>query len=137
MKEQHAEHKDKYVMSDAAILGLVAIISIFLIVYIAIHSTSISGNDNAGQASKAVLESQSRTILCNILVSQTNAYDNTVMAVSLGAGESTYYRGYTVSVQAINDQGCILDVNGNNDYIALGQIEKLGQVYITVKDITG
>ena len=138
MKEQHEVHKQKFVMSDAAMLGLAAIFSIFLIVYITIHSASVPTNtDLAGQASSVTLESQSRGLLCNIIVGQTDSYDRNVMAVGLSVGESTYYRGYTVSVESITEEGCMIGVNGNKDYIAIGQIAKIEPVYITVKDIVG
>jgi hypothetical protein len=131
------EHKAKYSMDDATYLGITAIISIFIIVLIAINSSSgsqaYSDNNNVGKVAEAFNKDFS---MCKIIVGQTTSYDDNVMAVSLGTGDSTEYTGFAVSVASIDDKGCMIDVDGKTQYLVLGQIQKVGPLYVTVKDIT-
>jgi hypothetical protein len=143
MKAHNPEHKPKF---NNTLLGIASIFAIFLIVYFSVmygrtdsvlKTESVQGVDSAGQVSVALsdmLPAQDIS-MCKLIVGQTTLYDDTTLAVSLESGSSTYYAGYSVSVFSINDNGCVVDVNGNADYLAVGQIQRLGSLYVTVKDI--
>jgi hypothetical protein len=141
-----AEHK-----VNNYLLGVVAVFAIFFIMWITLKdvdmkyraaSDDIIGTDAVGQAADAVLtEAQASTAsiqdtsVCKLIVGQTTIYDSTTLAANLNIGGSTYYSGYNIVVKNINSNGCVISVGGNADYIAVGQIEKLGSVYVTVKEV--
>jgi hypothetical protein len=131
------EHKPHKI--NNALLGVVAIFAIFLIVYFAIafkanNLTTVTQNvDYTGQASQVFVAQD--VMFCKLLVGQTTLYDDTTLAVTLETGGATYYSGYSVSVVSINKDGCVVDISGTSDYIAKGQIQRLGSLYITVKDV--
>jgi len=141
--KSNLEHKPKI---SNAVLAIVSIFAIFLISYFAVtyrantDMTSImpvQTGDSAGLAT-GVLDTQavsSDVALCKLIIGQTTINDENTMAISLEVGGATYYSGNSISVTAINDNGCQVDVNGNSDYLAIGQIERLGAVYVTVTDI--
>lgn len=132
------EHQHKV---NNALIGIASIFAIFLIVYFAIMfrtnsvtSTLTAQNvDSAGLASGVITTQDVSS--CKLLVGQTTIYDINTLAVSLEAGSATYYAGYSVSVVSVNDNGCVVDINGNSDYLAIGQIQRLGSLYVTVKDV--
>jgi len=152
LQKNHSEHKPKI---SNAVLGIVSIFAIFLIAYFAItfdrvDSTANNGNiqsvDSAGQAIQVLSAGDASTTAntqvttsnvasCKIIVGQTTIYDDNTLAVSLETGSSTYYAGYSVTVNSINDNGCVVDISGTNDYLAIGQIERIGSLYVTVKDV--
>ena len=128
------EHKPKI---NNALLGVLAIFAIFLIVYFAVAFKTNSVNrvqdvDYAGQASVFVAQD---LMFCKLIVGQTTVYDDTNLAVTLETGAATYYSGYSVTVVSINENGCVVDVSGNSDYLAIGQVQRLGSLYVTVKDV--
>jgi len=128
------EHENKHTKVDNTILGITAIVSIFIIVLIVINSNSSPQaytNDNVGNAAVMFKDSS----MCNIIIGQTMSYDDNVMAVSLGTDESTQYTGYVVSVESIDDNGCTINIGGDEEYLALGQIQRVGSLYVTIKDI--
>jgi hypothetical protein len=135
------EHKPFKI--NNALLGVVGIFAIFIILYLAITFSPVQQNsslvqqstsaDLSGQASAVLQNTQSS--VCNLIVGQTTIYDDTTLATSLKSGESTYYSGYIVSVEDINSDGCVVNINNNKDYIAVGQIQRLGPLYVTVKGI--
>jgi hypothetical protein len=133
------DHKTKFSMDDATILGMTAIVSIFLIVLIVISSGSVQSKavskDTSGQASDVLLNSAD-TGSCKLIIAQTTSYDNNVMAITLHQSEIAYYKGHMIKLIDVNDAGCVASVDGSSDYVALGQIQKIGLLYLTVKDIS-
>jgi hypothetical protein len=129
------EHNPK--ISNAS-LGIIAIFAIFLIVYFAIAfktntvASATQDMDYTGQASVFVAQD---LMFCKLIVGQTTVYDNTNLAVTLETGAATYYSGYSITVVSINKNGCVVDVSGTSDYLAIGQVQRLGSVYVTVKDV--
>jgi len=132
------------------VLGVVAILAIFLIVWFVVKDVNrtnqgvISSNsDSAGQASQVLVHSLSDgqtsdaqdSSLCQILVGQTTVYDATTLSASLSVGVPAYYADNTITVREINSNGCVIDVSGTSDFLAVGQVEKLGTVYATVKQV--
>jgi len=131
------EHKPHKV--NNAIVGVAAIFAIFLIVYLAVEFRSsgvATPTQNAGYTGQAseVLVAQD-VMFCKLLVGQTTVYDDTTLAVTLETGAATYYSGYSVSVVSINKNGCVVDIGGTSDYLAIGQVQRLGSLYVTVKDV--
>ncbi|HYD03203.1 MAG TPA: hypothetical protein VEC16_02790 [Alphaproteobacteria bacterium] len=126
------------------LLSFVAIIAIILIVSMTVslknkiaHSDSddyvpTETQDAAGQASSVLVDDS----LCKLIVGRTTIYDDTTLAVTLATGEHTYYGGFTIRVDQINQEGCVVDVNGNSEYLAVGQIQRLGSVYVTIKGVS-
>jgi len=144
------EHKHKVNNSLLAILAIFAIFFIawittkdnILQVNVATTASSASTNDVAGQATDAVLTQAvqdntpiSNSAMCKLIVGQTTIYDRSTLAINLESGASTYYAGYTVSVQDVNSNGCVVGINGNSDFIAVGQIQRIGALYVTVKEV--
>jgi hypothetical protein len=70
-----------------------------------------------------------------LIVGKTTIYDETTLAASLSVGTPAYYSGYSVAVQEINSDGCLVDINGNTEYLAIGQVERVGPLYVTIKDV--
>ena len=146
-KEEHVS-TDKHSKTDNhnskinnSLLAIIAIFAIFFILWISIKDVNGTGSvvptDNlAGQALQvAVADSTTQSAICKMIVGQTTIYDTTTLAVSLNAGQSTYYAGYAVTVADVNNNGCSIDINGNTDYIAVGQVQRIGPLYVTVKEI--
>jgi hypothetical protein len=124
------------------LLSIIAILAIFFIVWVTTYSTTrghvVQSNDNLiGQATQAVSDNSNDLHLsfCKLIVRETAIYDGTVLTTSLSVGESVYYSGHTISIKEITNDVCVVGVDESFDYIALGQIQKLNSVYITVKDI--
>jgi len=139
------EHKLKF---NNSLIAIASIFTIFLITYFAIivannriansvaNANVLQGADSAGLASGVIAQDAASSVAsCKLIVGQTTLYDDTTLAVTLEAGSSTYYAGYSVSVTSVNDNGCVVDINGNSDYLAIGQIQRLGSLYVTVKDV--
>ena len=152
----HSENKDNTKSQNGGhnapktnnvIIGIVAIVSILLIVWLTadrIHSNNIAqaNNNYAGQATQVLLNANnnangaSTTVpTCKIIVGKTTVYDDTNLAISLDSSGSTYYAGHTIAVKDINANGCVVSVDKESDYLAVGQIQQIGFVYITVKDV--
>jgi hypothetical protein len=145
MKAHNLEHKSNKV--NNALLGVIAIFAIFLLVYFAVSSKVNAANtvtnvgqdivtqnaDYAGQVSQVLVEQD--VMSCKLLVGQTTLYDDNTLAVSLEASSSTYYSGNVITVVSVNENGCVIDISGNSDYLAIGQIQRLGSLYVTVKDV--
>jgi hypothetical protein len=91
-------------------------------------------NDNIGMASEIAV-SEPSVKLCKLIVSQTTVYDDTALATVLGVGEYSQYAGFTVAIHEINDKGCLVNINGVSDYIAAGQIQRVGSLFVTVKEV--
>jgi len=133
------EHKPFKI--DNALLGVAGIFAIFLIAYMAITfdssvTSQSTSTDVSGQAIQVLQTTQSLVTkgpVCKLIVGQTTIYDGTTLAVSMRSGDSAYYSGYTVRIEDINVDGCVVNINGNRDYIAAGQIQRLGPLYVTVK----
>ncbi len=127
------EHKHDKI--NTPLIGIVAIFAIFLIVYMAIEfrDGGLTQTDYAGQASEVFVAQD--VMFCKLLVGQTTIYDDTTLAVTLETGATTYYAGFSVSVVSINENGCVVDISGTSDYLALGQVQRLGSLYVTVKDV--
>lgn len=133
------EHKIKI---NNSVLGIASILAVFLIVYFALNftlgtsiDTSNTAADSSGYAAQAALSGDASASLCKIIVGMTTAYDDTTLAVTLEEGASATYASYTVSVVSINSNGCVVDIDGVSDYLAVGQIQKVGYLYVTVKDV--
>jgi len=140
--EKKIEHKNS--IDKNTIFGIAAILAIFFIVLIAISLTSnpTLNQDNMGQATQIVYDEYSRgyttgvdVALCKIIAGLTTVYDGATLAVTLEEGSSTTYAGEIITVKMINDNGCVVSVGETSEYLALGQIQRLGQVYVTVKDV--
>jgi hypothetical protein len=143
------EHKVKI---SNSVLGIAAIIAIFLIVYVTVGftpkltilSASYNSNptsDQSGYAAEAIAEDYgeyadtSSTLSCNILLGLNADYDYNAMSVTLESESSITYAGNTISVGFVNDDGCMVIVGETSEYLALGQIQRVGPVYVTVRDI--
>jgi len=126
---------------NITLIGITALIAILLIVWIAIDTNTITTNSNSndvfGQASLVINENIHDSTLCSLIVSQSESSDSNSLAVGLQVDSSTYYSGHNVLIKAINADGCMIDIDGNADYVAVGQIQKIGSVYVTIKDISG
>ena len=150
-KTEHTSRSEHPKVSNS-LLGIIAIFAIFLIVWFAFKDinrntqAAISGGANnlvggATDASvaQALAQTQSSDVLnadiCKIVVGQTTIYDETTFASSLEVGASAYYAGNTIKIQKINADGCLIDVNGDVEYLAVGQVQRVGTVYVTVKDV--
>jgi hypothetical protein len=141
-KDNHSKNNNHNPKINNSLLAIIAIFAIFFILWITIKDTnrmsSVAPTENlAGQALQvAVADSaEQNNAICKIIVGQTTIYDTTTLAVSLDAGQSTYYTGYAVTVTQINNNGCTIDINGNTDYIAVGQVQRIGPLYVTVKEV--
>jgi hypothetical protein len=140
------EHKFKI---NNSVLGIIAIVSIVLITYMAINSTVRSNvytqNDIIGQAFVAedffdystisVIEEYTSIPACKLIIGMTTVYDESNLAVSLEQGASVTYKDIFLRVDSINDDGCKLRIDGIVEYVSIGQIQKVGSVYITVIDV--
>jgi hypothetical protein len=148
-KNEHHKEAKKPRISNA-VFGVISIFAIFFIVWLSLNGTARnnavnteSNSDSIGQAAQALYGDSSDTSsleqdiapICKVIVGKTTSYDGTILATSLSADESTYYSGYTVGIKEINNEGCVVDINGNSDYLAIGQIQKIGPLYVTVTDI--
>ncbi|MGV8171545.1 MAG: hypothetical protein ACP5OA_02520 [Candidatus Woesearchaeota archaeon] len=140
--KNNIEHKNS--IDKNTIFGIAAILAIFFIVLITISLTSNTtlNQDNIGQATQIIYDEYSRgysagvdVALCKIIAGLTTVYDDATLAVTLDEGSSTTYAGEIITVKMINDNGCIVSVGETSDYLALGQIQRLGHVYVTVKDV--
>jgi hypothetical protein len=141
-----ASHKHK--ISNFT-LAMVAILAIVLITYFAIIftpgtavdtsqiTTSSVNTDQSGYTTEAVLQEGTKATSCKLICGMTTLYDETTLAVTLGEGASTTYAGRTVSVSSINSNGCMIQVDYVKEYLALGQIQKVGTLYVTVTDVVG
>ncbi|MGV8086185.1 MAG: hypothetical protein ACP5N1_01010 [Candidatus Woesearchaeota archaeon] len=133
------EHKSHEV--NTTLVAVFALAAILIITWIAISTNSAavnnSRNDVVGQASGVIVETIADTKLCNIILGTTKYYGATNLIVGLHEESITYYAGYNVLIKSVNSNGCIVDINENSDYIAVGQIQKVGPLYVTVKSISG
>ena len=143
MKEKRAY---TFFKNNNALLGIAAIIAIVFIVWIAVNNNAETNNsntstnalsDNSGKASAVIVENIQDTALCRLIVGQSEVYDNTNLVTGLQKDSSTYYSGHNILVTNINSDGCQINIDGNTDYIAVGQIQKIGSLYVTVKSISG
>jgi hypothetical protein len=146
---QHTSYGSRPKISNS-VLGIVAIFAIFLIVWAVFKDVNrgnqnvLSNSDNSGQASEASVqealaeiqytESQN-TETCKVIVGQTTLYDENTFAASLKVGVSAYYAGNTISVEEINTNGCVVNINGDVEYLAVGQIQRVGTAYVTVREV--
>jgi len=131
---------------NTPLISVIAILAIVLIVWIAIdtnnafiRSSSSEGNKYnqlSGQVTAVINEDIQDTALCKLIISQNEAYDNTEIITGLQTGLSTYYSGQNIEITTINSDGCTININGNSDYIVIGQIQKIGQLYVTVTGIS-
>jgi len=135
MREQLKGHK-----VNNYLIAAVGIVAIVVIVYLAVLGSSYTpasssinqnSNDAAGQASLVAAPVRA----CRFIAAPTTIYDSQSLSVSLEKGASTYYSGNTVTVEDITDYGCIINVGGERDFLAVGQLQKLGPMYITVKEV--
>lgn len=123
-------------------LGILSIFAIFLIVFMALNFAPTSSTtynvdqayDRSGYATQAVLQ-ETDLPLCKIVVGLSTVYDSNVLAITLEEGASTTYSGKTISVGQINADGCVIGVSDESDYLAKGQIQRLGYLYVTVIDV--
>jgi hypothetical protein len=134
-----------------AVLGIVAILAIFLIVLFAFKNVqrnnqeilSRTSDNTVGQASAVLAGAASDvqssdtqdTPLCQILVGQTTVYDATTLSASLPVGVPAYYADNTVDIQDINSNGCVVEIGGDAEFLAVGQLQKVGTLYVTVKQV--
>ena len=138
------DEKKKPKISNA-ILSVFAIFAIVLIVWITTLSTSgvSTAQSNANLAGSAIqvaydssaTGSNENLAFCKMIIGTTTLYDGTTIAASLSAGESVYYTGHTITVKEITKDVCVISVDDGSDYIALGQVQELNSLFITVKDI--
>jgi hypothetical protein len=146
-KHKHIEHKHKHIEHkrkvNNSLLGIVAIFAIFLIVYFAMTftprispGTSNQVADQSGYVAQSAVQESVGAALCKLVVGMTTIYDSTTLAVTLEEGASTAYAGRTVSVTSINSDGCVVKIDYVDDYLAVGQIQKVGTLYVTVTDVT-
>jgi hypothetical protein len=143
-----AGHSVKHPSSDNSKVNntwvaIAGIIGIFLIVVIALatirHNSLVAQNmadsasiDTAGQAA-AIYQTSAA---CRIIISNTDSLDAAQsLSTTLSMADSTTYNMYEITVDDIKSDGCIISVDGESDFIATGQVQKLGQVYVSVKDI--
>ena len=134
---------------NVTLLAIVALFAIVLITQITINNINNrinivsntntitnSNSDNVGQASEAIIETIPDLPLCKMIVSKTESYDTTNLITGLQVDSNTYYSGYNIAVTQINSNGCTINIDGNNDYITIGQIQKIGPLYVTIKGIS-
>ena len=134
--------------SNNYFIAIAAILGIFIIVYLALSSsTSVSSSSspdtvnsvaasdgssaNVGQASLIA----GTVRVCKFVAAPTTIYDSQSLSVMLEKGASTYYQGSTITVDDVTNNGCIISVGKSQDFLASGQLQKLGNVYITVTEI--
>jgi len=130
---------NKSVLDKNTLYAIGSIIAIFLIVYYAINfvpaqTVPSTNTDSLGYAVQTAAVDDAGAY-CKLILGLTTVYDNAVMTVSLEEGSSTTYAGDIISVGTINDNGCVVSVSGVSEYLAIGQIQRIGQVYVTVKEV--
>lgn len=139
--ENKSKIENKSHEANTTLVAVFALAAILIITWIAISTNTAvinnSRDDAVGQASSVIIETIADTKLCNIILSTTKYYGANNLIVGLHEESVTYYSGYNVLVKSVNSNGCIIDINGNSDYIAVGQIQKIGPLYVTVKSISG
>ena len=120
------------------LIAVVAIFAICFIVYFAINSghgsiasTQTSNADNTGQAFTPITIDRT----CNFMVSGTSIFDSSSLSAILDKGGQVFYQGKTISLDDTNSNGCVIDVNGQSDFVAVGQLQQIGPVYVLVKEI--
>jgi hypothetical protein len=153
--EHHHEHHDsEHQISHAskknpkisnALIAVVSIFAIFLVTYFALTFRTntlnsvdqIQNRDNVDSNGQVlnVVRQDVTSVSCKLLVSPTTLYDDKTLAVGLEAGSVTYYSGNIISVISVNDNGCVVGIGESNDYIAIGQIQRIGSLYVTVKEV--
>jgi hypothetical protein len=72
---------------------------------------------------------------CRVVVGLTTAYDDSAATLIIEKGTSTTYSGRTVSVTAIDPEGCTIKVDYVDGHLIVGEIKKVGTVYITLTDL--
>jgi hypothetical protein len=121
------------------LLGITAILAILLIVLFTVNGSKQGTlRTDTGMAIEIALSevnSETNVQLCKLIVGTTTAYDGTMLSTILASGASSYYSGFSVAIDAINDDGCVVNINGNSDYIAVGQMQKVGPLYVTVREV--
>jgi hypothetical protein len=125
------------------LLAAVAIIAIVIIVWLALSSKSYSPSSNSLVTGNVIISDTATggavaagpSRLCKFIAAPTTIYDENSLSVTLGKGASTYYSGNTITVEDITTDGCILNVGGSRDFLAVGQVQRLGTVYITIKEV--
>jgi hypothetical protein len=138
MTHGHSESKP-----NTTVIAIASIVAILLIVVMTVSFNNRVANANnanldyTGKVSEVapqVVQETKDNSLCKLIVGRTTIYDDSTLAVTLGVEETTFYSGYSIKVVSVNSEGCVVDINGNNDYLASGQVQRLGNLYVTVKD---
>ncbi len=140
MKTNSKETKSNKI--NTTLIGIVAIIGILLISWIAISHNqntikSSSNADTVGQVSEVITANIEDRPLCKFIVSKSEAYDNTNLITGLQVDSNVDYLGQNILITDINDNGCTIKINDNTEYIAIGQIQKIGPLYVTVTNVLG
>jgi len=137
-------HKPKI---SNSVLGIISIFAIFLIVFIALNFTPTSSttydmdsiDDRSGYVTQAVIQDDATSMsvpICKMVIGLSTVYDSMVLGAMLEEGASATYFGKTVTVISMNADGCVVDVEGESEYLAVGQIQRVGYLYITVTDVS-
>ena len=134
--------------SNNYFIAVAAILGIFIIVYLALNSVTVFSSDSSSNSATPVATSDSsngnvgqaslvaETVrLCKFVAAPTTIYDSQSLSVTLEKGASTYYQGNTITVDDITNNGCIISVGQSQDFLAVGQLQKLGTVYVTVTEV--
>jgi hypothetical protein len=123
---------------NITLIGITALIAILLITWIAIDTNMVtnSNNDAYGQVSQAMTENINDRPLCRLIIGQNENYDSTNLLTGLQIDSNTYYLGHNIVVKELYANGCLVSVDEASEYIAVGQIQKVGQLYITIKNIS-
>lgn len=131
--EEH-EHQKANILPVA----ITAIIAIVLIVFLTIDNpgaSTVMGEDSVGNAAEVLSSQELQDImLCKLFITKTDG-DETALSTVLAKGDSSYYAGFALSVEEINSNGCIVNINGNSDYVVVGQIQRVGPLYVTVREV--
>lgn len=136
-------NKNTYENSEKTtfITTVVAIVAIIIITAIAVNSNSgnyVTSNnyDNSGLVSGIITTSEDVTSsLCKIVVNTNTVHDGSELITSLEVGAYVTYDVYRISIANINSNGCNVAIDGSDEYIAVGQIQKIGPVYVTVQEV--